>query len=682
MHPATSRFWPTVAAVSALTLRAVAQAPSEAPPVQLEEATIADLHGAMLSGLLTAEGLAARYLERINAYDQTGPAINSIIAVNPSLLAEARQRDRSVRQGVARGPLFGIPVLLKDNVDALPMATTAGSLALALSMPPDDAFIANRLRAAGAVVLGKATLTEFANFMASGMPSGYSSLGGHGLNPYDPRVRANGQAWVTPGGSSSGPGIATAANLATVSIGTETSGSILSPSSANGIVGIKPTLGLVSRDGIVPITADQDTAGPMARTVTDAAIVLGVIAGHDPSDPATAACLTPGNCFSDYTQFLDRTALQGARIAVPSFQLGSEGTMRMQDAMATMRAGGAQVVFPYNIQGLGQLGGICVTYPPPGNQSTVLIYGMKRDLDNYLAGLGAGAPMQSLAQIIAFNSANAAAALLYGQSILVAADQYDTTPGSADEMRYLADRQNDLTVSRGSLDAVYAGPDGQAGTADDFDAILFPSNTGANAPARAGYPSIAVPGGFIVRSGQPSVPFCVTLSGPAFSEPRLIALAYAFEQATGLRAPPASTPPLPTDTIPLSLPRVVPVGPGCSGAGGVPALANIGSPILANSAFGMSLSSVRPSAPAFLAVSVPGSALSIGGCVVNAVFPWPVVLGSVSSASGDAEFDLPLPWGPVLSGQTLRLQGGALDPAGAGLGVVALSGSLDVTIGG
>ena len=243
------------------------------PARQLVEATIAELHAAMQSGLLTAEGLVGRYELRTAAYDQRGPRLNSMITVHPGAMAEARQRDRAARQTGVRGALFGIPVLLKDNVDALPMATTAGSVALASSIPPDDAFIASRLRGAGAVVFGKATLTEFANFMTTGMPAGYSSLGGHGVNPYDPRRNPDGSAMASPGGSSSGSGIATAANLVNVAIGTETSGSILSPASRNGVVGIKPTLGLVSRDGIVPITADQDTAGPLARTVADAATV-------------------------------------------------------------------------------------------------------------------------------------------------------------------------------------------------------------------------------------------------------------------------------------------------------------------------------------------------------------------------------------------------------------------------
>jgi hypothetical protein len=290
--------------------------------------------------------------------------------------------------------------------------------------------------------------------------------------------------------------------------------------------------------------------------------------------------------------------------------------------------------------------------------------------------------MKTVADIIAYNNANAAVALVYGQAILVAADLYDTTPGSPDHIRYVADRQNDLTVSRASLDAVFDGPDGQRGTADDFDAILFPANFGADAPARAGYPSLCVPAGLLARTGQPSIPFGVTFCGREFSEPKLIALAYAFEQATGYRAPPASTPALPTDTIPLSLPFVTPVGTGCTGTSGVPQIATIGPPILGNGAFALGLSSLNPAALAFLGVSVPGTPIAIGGCIVRSVFPFPIVLTSISSATGTASFDLPLPWDPTLGGQTLRLHGGALDPLGAGLGLVALTGGLDITIGG
>jgi amidase len=548
-----------------VTLMAIVSRPVVAQPpfgtpneLQLVEATVEQLQLAMRAHLITSEQLVQMYLNRIAAYDQAGPHLNSFIHINQNALAEARARDLDRHRGRAHGPLFGIPVLLKDNIDTAGMPTTAGSVSLAGSAPPDDAFITQKLHEAGAIILGKATLTEFANFIAIGMPAGYSSLGGYGFNPYDPRPLpgGDGRPVLTPGGSSSGPGIAVAANLVTVSVGTETSGSILSPGTANNVVGIKPTVGLVSRDGILPITADQDTAGPLARTVTDAAILLGVISGFDPHDSATNACLVAGNCLNDYTRFLDKHALRGARIAVPHvpYWVGFSPAQAqiMIDAIAALRSAGAYVADPYEIPNQAAISafGICTSFPPPSNCSTVLMYGQKHDLNNYLATRPT-APVHTLTDIIAFNNANAAVALKYGQAIFLAADQLDTSPGSTDTLRYRADRAQDLALTRTGLDAVFNGPDGIAGTDDDFDAILFPQNRGAAAPAKAGYPSIVVPGGFVPPAGlviNPA-PFGVTFTGRAFSEPRLIALAYAFEQATRHRQAPASTPPLSTDFV-------------------------------------------------------------------------------------------------------------------------------------
>ena len=523
--------------------------------LQLVEATVPELLKALQTGLVTSEQLVQMYLARIAAYDDAGPKLNAFLTVNPNALAEARELDRTRHPGIARSPLYGIPVLLKDNVDTADMPTTAGSVALEGSIPPDDAFITQKLRDAGAIILGKATLTEFANFLTINMPAGYSSLGGYGFNPYDPRELpgGDGRPVLSPGGSSSGSGIAVAANLAAVAVGTETSGSILSPASANMAVGIKPTVGLISRDGIIPITADQDTAGPIARTVTDAAILLGVLAGHDPSDAATNACLTPGNCFSDYTRFLDKKALAGARIAVPPFAANRADIMNA--AIAVLRAQGAYVE---TIGALApQLPG-CPTdayppaepWPPPGCASA-LFYGFKRDLNAYLESLGAGAPVGSLSEVIAFNDAHAAVALKYGQRLALLSDSIDISPGSVDTAQYTASRAEDIVRSRGALDAVYNGPDGQQGTADDFDALLFSANSGAGTPAKAGYPSITVPGGFVPPTGDIVNPFPsgVTFSGRAFSEPQLIGLAYAFEQATKHRQAPASAPPLPTDSV-------------------------------------------------------------------------------------------------------------------------------------
>ena len=547
-------------AIMAILARPVPAQPPFGTPQQLQlvEATVLELQLALRSHLITSEQLVQMYLNRIATYDHAGPMLNSFIHINEHALDDARARDFDRHRGLAHGPLFGIPVLLKDNIDTAGMPTTAGSVALAGSAPPDDASITQKLHEAGAIILGKATLTEFANFIAIGMPAGYSSLGGYGFNPYDPRPLpgGDGRPVLTPGGSSSGPGIAVSANLVAVGVGTETSGSILSPGTANGVVGIKPTVGLVSRHGILPITADQDTAGPLARTVTDAAILLGVISGYDTNDTATAACLVPGNCQNDYTKFLNKHALRGARIAVPRVPywngLSAAQQQILLDAIEALRREGAFVADPYEIPNQTAISafGICTSFPAPSNCSTVLMYGQKHDLNNYLA-TRPDAPVHTLADIIAFNNAHAAVALKYGQAIFLAANQLDTSPGSADTVRYLADRAQDLALTRTGLDAVFNGSDGIEGTDDDFDAILFPQNRGAAAPAKAGYPSIVVPGGFVPPTGavvNPS-PFGVTFTGRAFSEPTLIALAYAFEQSTKHRQAPASTPPLSTDLV-------------------------------------------------------------------------------------------------------------------------------------
>jgi amidase len=517
---------------------------------QLVEATVDEIQRALQTRLITSEQLVEMYLARIEAYDDAGPALNAFMHVNANAVDEARQLDALRPPGRARSPLYGVPVALKDIIDTADMPTTGGSLTLAGSTPPNDAFVTRKLRESGAIILGKLTLTEFANFIAIGMPAGYSGLGRFGFNPYDPRELpgGDGRPVLSPGGSSSASGMSVAANLVALSIGTETSGSILSPANMNGVAAVKPTVGLVSRSGIIPITADQDTAGPFGRTVADAAMLLGVIAGFDPADPATAACLTPGNCFSDYTRFLDKKALKGARIAVPPFPANRADIMNA--AIDAMRAQGAHVEL---IPELAPQLGICVSVPAPDTCSTVLLYGQKRDMNAYLA-TRPGAPVSTLGDIVAANNALAAIdpeALKYGQAIFEAADTLDLDPGSADTARYLADRAEDLARSRGALDAVYHGPDGIPGTADDFDAILRSGNNQAGIAAKAGYPSVSVPGGFVPPTGAIQNPFpsTVTFTGPAFSEPRLIALAYAFEQATLHRAPPASTPPLPTDFV-------------------------------------------------------------------------------------------------------------------------------------
>jgi amidase len=534
----------SVAAIQAY--RPVAAQHQGAASFQLVESTVEEMQLALQTRLLTSEQLVRMYLARIAAYDDAGPGVNAFIHVNANAVAEARELDALRHPGRARSPLYGIPVALKDIINTTDMPTTGGSRTLVGSFPPTDAFITRKLREAGAIILGKLTLTEFANFIALNMPAGYSGLGQYGFNPYDPRPLpgGDGRPVLSPGGSSSGSGIAVNASLAAIAVGTETSGSILSPSNMNGVVGIKPTVGLISRSGIIPITADQDTAGPLARTVADAAILLGVLAGFDPADPATAACLTPGNCFDDYTPYLDKKALKRARIAVPPFPANRADLMNA--AIDAMRAEGAYVEL---IPALPAQLGICVSVPAPTDCSTVLLYGQKRDMNAYLA-TRPNAPVHTLSDIIAQNKV-IPGAIKYGQAIFEAADLLNLAPGSADTLRYLADRAQDLALSRGALDGVYNGPDGVRGTADDFDAIVLNGNNQAGTAAKAGYPSVSVPGGFVPPSAPILNPFpsTVTFTGPAFSEPRLIALAYAFEQATRHRVPPASTPPLPTDSV-------------------------------------------------------------------------------------------------------------------------------------
>ena len=540
----------------------------------LVEATIPGIQSAIQNHIITAEQLVQMYLNRIAAYDgkATDTHLNSYIHINEDVVREAQEADQGRAAGSQKRPLFGVPIILKDNIDTKKMPTTAGSVAFNGSIPQSDSFVAQKLLDAGAIILGKATMTEFANFLTNGMPAGYSSLGGYGYNPYDPRPdpRAildgfgrpvnDGRPALTPGGSSSGPGIAVAANLAAIGVGTETSGSILSPGTANMLVGIKPTVGLISRDGIIPIAADQDTAGPLARTVRDAAILLGVMAGFDPHDPATEACLVPGNCFSDYTQFLDSGAMNGARIAVPPFPANRAAIMN--NAIAVLQAHGATVVIVPALA--SQLPGCpsrppAANYPPAPGCSTVLNYAFKRDLNKYIADhVRQAFPIKSLEDVVNFNIAFGPGATKYDQDLAIFSQMFDTSAGSADTARYQADRAEDITRSRNAIAAVLNGPDGTPGTDDDFDALLFSGNSGAGTPAKAGYPSIVVPGGFFDNVVSPPFPAGfnalpgpagVTFSGRAFSEPRLIALAYAFEQATHYRVPPPSAPPLPGDVV-------------------------------------------------------------------------------------------------------------------------------------
>jgi amidase len=480
------------------------------PGVDLETATVAQLVQLLDSGRVTSERLTRAYIDRIQALSVRAPALNAVRALSPAALAEARAADAIRRRRGAHGALLGIPVLVKDNIDLAGMPTTAGSVALAHSRPSADAPLVAQLKEAGAVILGKANLTEFANFLTAGMPSGYSSLGGQVLNPYD--------ASQTPSGSSSGPAVGAAAGLAPLTVGTETSGSILSPSFANSCVGIKPTLGLVSRTGIVPIAASQDTAGPIVKTVADAAVLLTVLTGSDPLDPATAANPLVGH---DFSADLRADALMGARIGVVANQVPAAGSdaRALWDAANAALAGLGAVLVPVTLD---------TTSSIPGG-SSVLTYEFKRDLNAYLGRLPAGAPMRTLADIVAFNDAHAQVALKFGQTQTIASQAKDLSPGSADTAKYLADRAQDLVDSRDRIDALVA--------ANGLTALLFANSGSAAIGARAGYPSVTVPAGYLASSRRP---FNVTFLGRAWSEPTLIGYAFAYEQATNLRRPPSA----------------------------------------------------------------------------------------------------------------------------------------------
>jgi amidase len=476
-------------------------------PVDLETVTVEQLLSLLDGGHLTSAGLVRACLDRIAALDATGPSVGAIRAVNPAVHAEARAADEARARGVAGRPLLGLPVLVKDNIDVEGMPTTAGSVVLAASYPAGDAALVTGLRAAGAVVLGKTNLTEFANFLAEGMPSGYSSLGGQVLNPYDTSV--------SPSGSSSGSAVAAAIGFAPLTVGTETSGSILSPSAATSVVGVKPTVGLVSRRGVVPIAASQDTAGPMARTVADAAVLLGALAAVDPGDPAT---LRNPLADHDFTLDLRADALRGARIGVVRDQVPPDTAdeRALWDAAVTvLRRQGATLV-PVDLD------------TEEGFDSTVLHYEFKRDLDVYLAGLPDGAPVRSLAEVLARNEADAQAALKFGQARAAASQAMDLSPGSADTARYAAHRARDLADSRDRLDEVMAR--------HDVGALLFAGSGGSSIGAKAGYPSVSVPAGYRAANRRP---FAVCFLGTAWAEPALVGYAHAYEQASGVWRPPS-----------------------------------------------------------------------------------------------------------------------------------------------
>jgi amidase len=473
----------------------------------LVDVTIDQVQAAMESGKVTAKELVLLYLDRIATYNKAGIGINAVLEVNPDALQIAEALDTERSFSGPRGPLHGIPVLLKDNIDTGDkLHTSAGSLALKDSYAYDDAYIAQQLRDSGAVILGKANMTEWANFMAENMPSGYSSRGGQVLNPYGPSV-------FEVGGSSAGSGAAIAANFATVAIGTETSGSILSPASRNSIVGIKPTIGLVSRTGIIPIAHTQDTAGPMTRTVRDAAILLNVIVGRDESDPSTLK-----NAIEyDYTDFLLEDGLKGKRIGIAREgyfnYLSEEEKARMEEAIVVLKELGATVVESVSI--------------PSSKEkwdSNVLVYEFKADLNAYLRNIDPSIGIRSLSDVVRFNAEHAELTLKYGQKVMQASEE---TSGTLTEADYLLSLEKDqyLSTEQG-IDFTLEE--------NNLDAIVFPNNLGAGIPAKAGYPSITVPAGYSTDNG----PVGITFTGSAFSEPTLIEMAYAFEQKTKLRVPP------------------------------------------------------------------------------------------------------------------------------------------------
>jgi amidase len=492
-------------------------------PFELDEITITKLQEGMNAGRFSAQALVRKYLARIQAIDAAGPSLRSVLEINPDAIAVATALDRERKLKGPRGMLHGIPVLIKDNIDTADrMATTAGSLALVGASPTRDAFLVRKLRAAGAVILGKSNLSEWANIRSSRSTSGWSARGGLTRNPYCLDRNTS--------GSSSGSAAAVAASLCAVAVGTETDGSIVSPSSIAGIVGIKPTVGLVSRTGIIPISHTQDTAGPMARTVRDAANLLAVLAGVDADDQATAA--SGEAALTDYTRQLDTRALHGARIGVArnyfGFHDGVDGVMR--DALEVMQKSGATLVDPANLPNMDKL-----TDP----ELLVLLYELKADLNAYLAGRPGDARVHSLREVIEFHDRNREREMPYfGQELFLKADAKGTL-ASTEYLEALATCRRlartegiDAVMDAHKLDAIVAPTDGPAWLTD---LVLgdHPLGSSSSAAAVAGYPSITVPAGFVV-----GLPVGISLFGRAWSEPTLIGLAYAFEQARNARRAP------------------------------------------------------------------------------------------------------------------------------------------------
>lgn len=518
--------------------------------VSVDNASLTEVLDALAKGTTTSSALTKAYLGRIDAYDRGGPALNSVRVVNPEAQALAAQLDGMTPS--SRQPLAGVPIIVKDNIatgDRQP--TTAGSAALEGAKARGDAPVVKLLREAGAVILGKANLTEFANVLTVGMPSGYSSLGGQVKNAYAPALLGDHDIPVVlPGGSSAGSGVAVAAGLCAASIGTETSGSLLSPASQSGLVTVKPTVGLISRSGILPISHSQDTAGPMTRTVRDSAILLNVLAVEDRDDPATHALRRP----ADYTAGLDKDALKGARIGVPSDPadplndpyygpLPARSRTVMAEAIEVLQDLGATIVRAA-IPAIGWIGGPGTTMPvlirnplspakgTASPASLVFLYELKHGLNRYLRDWAVGAQVKTMADIIAFNRAHPDRCLRFGQDLFLASD---TTRGDLSEAEYKSARAMDLMAAKErGLDAYM--------DQHKLDAVVFAGATGCSIAAKPGYPSVQVPAGFISGvdgKDTPDYPLGLTFTGRAWSEHRLLQFAFAYEQATTLRRPPA-----------------------------------------------------------------------------------------------------------------------------------------------
>jgi len=573
-----------VLAVTSLTPSAQtkrASAPAGGKPFTVVEASISEMRTAMEQGRTTSRELVEQYLMRIGTYEDR---LHAAITVNPRALELAAERDRERAEGRVRGPLHGIPIALKDNVHTTDMRTTGGALAFEDLVPPYEATLTKNLKDAGAIIIAKTGMTELANWVAGAptpMPGNYNAVGGQGFNPYDPRkdpreATFDGRAALNTGGSSSG--IGTAVSFWAGNVGTETSGSILSPANQNMLAGIKPTVGRISRYGVIPITADQDTAGPMAKTVSDVAIMFGALEGGapDPNDPATRLCTPPPG--RDYTRFLNRTGLRGARIGIPRAffydrltlpgdtsepgrgtagpggpgrgGLNDDQRKAMDEAIAVLKQQGAIVIDPADIPSVtdkdpknnfvlwNQCSGANEGRGKDEHCSIDFKYGMKRDFNKWLESLGPAAPVKTLKELIAWNTAHQkAGAIKYGQSNLDISDEMDL---EKDRARYEADRAKDIRLGgTHGIDEVMK--------AERLDAIVFPAASGAGIAAKPGYPTVIVPFAQVPNAPTPAfpsgfdakpTPYGVSFTGMACSEPKLIELAYAFEQATKKRVPP------------------------------------------------------------------------------------------------------------------------------------------------